>query len=384
MTYLTMANVAATALLGLNSVLLGQATTAYSPPLGAIELVADGLRETSHGIPLHRAPVVIAELGEVAATSIEDDNGNFLSRRITLTDSIGPVGQYNPDPETGELVYFAEFATGAAAGQRLPIVGSGTNWIAVAEDPDPKVTDPQGDFVGYFGPEVANTPRDLIYIRPYWTLGMTLSSSVTSAYDSSDLAATRNGDAVILPQSDSSRGGRVFQQFSGDLDDPDYWGEIDSGGALRLTEDDSIVLSLDGAVIAPSSMLKIRRSTDSELRYIVIGDATSLQAWSLPTPDAGALLQVPFALELSDPVTLAQSGLTQLFTATSSSQTRRDELIIWDTNAGFYARPTRRFYLLSASPDPDPVWREVGDATTDQGSFLLKPGQGYLIRRRGL
>lgn len=371
-TFLIVTN-AVIALLGLNSALLGQATTAYSPPLGAIELVADGLRETAHGIPLYRTPVAIAELGEVAVDSVNDTEGNFLSRRLTFADSIGTSGQYNPDPETGELVYFAEFVAGDAAGQRLPIVGSGTNWIAVAEDP-------QGTFEAYFGPETV-TPRDLIYIRPYWTLGTAMSSSDTSAYDSSDLAATRNGDAVLLPQAESSRDGRVFQKFVAATGDLDYWGEIDSDGALRLTEDDSAVLSLDAAAIEPSSVLKVRRSANSALSYVITGDATSLQAWSLPTPDAGALLEIPFSLELSDPVTLDQSGLTQLFTVASSSQSRQDEFIVWDVDAGFYARPAHRFYLLSASPSP--IWREVGDDATDQGSFILKPGQGYLIRRRG-
>ncbi|MEM7789972.1 MAG: hypothetical protein AAF546_01110 [Verrucomicrobiota bacterium] len=340
------------------------AVTSYSPTMGGIELVANGLRETSHGLPLHRAPVVVAELGEVAANSVNDVNGNFLSRRLTFTDTIGMEGQFNPDAETGELTHFVEFVRGEAMGQRLPIVGSGSNWVAVS-------VDPIGTFQAYFGPEDPMAAlRDLVYIRPYWTLETALNSITVSSYDSNDPAASRNGDAILIPTAGGPRASRMFQKFGTSPDD--YWGELSPSG----------VAAMDGGALETGSAYQIRLASETPLTYFVTGEATSLQDWNLPAPEPGTLLEIPFSLEISDPITLGESGLDQLFTAVASAQNRIDELIVWDTHAGFHPRPARRFYLESGSPSP--VWREVGDPVADQGSFELEPGQGYLIRRRGL
>lgn len=344
--------------------LIGQTVTSYSPVMGGIQLDAAPLRETRLGLPLHRSPVAIAELGGQEA--INNSSGNYLGTRLNFSDSIGNTVDFNPHADTGEIQYFVEFVTGAAAGQRMPILGSSNSSVIVGNPP-------QGELNGYFGPRTGE-PRDVVYIRPSWTLESVLDTDVTlEAYGTGDPATVRNGDAAIIESSDAGTSGGTFQRFG---DTVDFWGEVSQVGALRTMPGSATPLALDKAAVLPGTVLKIRRAYDSALSYFLAGDASSLQDWTLSVPQPGELLEIPFSLSQSESVTLGSSGLDTHFLSASSVGERQDELIVWDENAGFYARPIHRFYILNGA------WREVGDAVTDQGNFLLEPGKGYLIRRR--
>ena len=105
-------------------------TSAYSPTFGGIEINAEGLRETQVGIPFHRPAVFMADL--VAVTPLEANQPEDLEGlRLQFNRAIGNAGQYEADPETGLSRFFIEVVTGGAMGTRLPIIGSGEDWVII-------------------------------------------------------------------------------------------------------------------------------------------------------------------------------------------------------------------------------------------------------------
>lgn len=340
-----------------------------APPLGGISLEAQGLRETALSLPFQKSVFVAAEIGSVG--TIEDSDLNYLGTRIVFTESLIEAGALQPDDATGELRYYAEFTSGAAEGQRLPIISSGSNWITLGAPP-------LGALKSYFGPRTTD-PRDVIYVRPYWTLKDVEGALSANwiAYDSSELEASRNGDSIRLSSSEPSSNERVFKMFSGVHD---YWAELTDSGSLVSVDAGVTALDLSAATVPLGDVWSVRRSDEEVYTFFILGDASALQDWTLALPDAGAYLELPFALARSEAVTLKESELTQLFNVANSSGTRRDELVVWEDAPGYYKRAEKRFYLTDATPEP--IWRCVGDDLTDQGDFTLEPGKGYLIRRR--
>lgn len=353
------------ALLSLSLSLQAMTTIAHSPPLGGIELSAGAFRETPVGIPLHRSAVVIADLAEVASPVVDSEN-NFVSLRLFLDRPIGAAGDYDPDPETGLPSHYLEVVTGSAAGERFPIVGSGEDWLIIEQEP-------QGNLVASFDPSEV---RDRIRIRPCWTPEsfMPASEAPLSAEpdDSAYRIKMRDSDAIIIPgkKSDSHH---MLQRFSKDVNSNHYWAEWD---------DDNKRLIADNYGILPGKVSWIRRTGANDAKWIVTGDVTNFDIrWAIPLPDSGEMLKWPVTLTEPKAVTLNSSGLKSVFRVSASATERSDELVVWEDLTGFYSRPAKRFYLQSASPEP--VWREVGDDSTDQGLYTLEPGKAYTIRRRG-
>jgi len=344
--------------------LCGQTTaTGYSPPLGGIELSAGAFRETPVGIPFHRTAVIIADLVEIAAPLV-DDNDNFLSLRLLLDRSIGSAGDYDPDPDTGLPSYYLEVVTGSAAGERFPIAGSGEDWLIIEQKP-------QGTLVANFDP---NEARDRVRIRPCWTPNTLMpveNAPLSAQSESSTPIETRDNDAILLPGAQSGTQ-HVVQRFNTSTDDSYNWAEWNG--------DDNPEVANDYGV-SPGKVGWIRSANSADIKWVVTGDVTIFEAtWAIPLPSSGDVLEWSFSLTEPKAVTLDSSGLKSVLRSSTSAAERTDELVVWDDLTGFHSRPAKRFYLQSASPDP--IWREVGDESIDQGTYTLEPGKAYTINRR--
>ncbi len=346
--------------------LYGQTTAkAYSPPLGGIELSAGAFRETPIGIPLHRTAVIIADFVEVAAPLV-DDEGNFVSLRLFLDRSIGAAGEYDPDPNTGLPSHYLEVVTGSASGERFPIAGSGDDWVIIEQEP-------QGTLAAGFDP---NEVRDRVRIRPCWTpdtlMPATEASISAESAVSADPIEMRDKDALLLPGRESDTQ-HVLRRFNDSANQSYYWAEWSGDNGYLIADDYGLM---------PGKIGWIRRAYATDVKWTVTGDVTTFGAtWAIPLPASDGVLEWPFSLTEPETVTLDSSGLKSILRPSASAAERVDELVIWDELTGFYSQPSKRFYLQTASPEP--IWREVGDNTTDQGTFKLEPGKAYTLRRRG-
>lgn len=341
---------------------------ANSPALGGVRLEAKGLELSSFGVPFQQDSYGVAELGQVE--DMMDSNQNYLGTRLTLDGLDLDANTLNLDSATGEFRYYAEFLTGNAIGQRLPIVSNSETSVTLAEPP-------VGTLVAHFGTETGS--KDIISVRPYWTLNdiEVSANRQMQSYDSSALSASRNGDAVIVSDLADPATTRFFRKYQGATD---FWGELNADGILR-TKDNSIELqNFEQAAIAPGRVWTVQLSGEESIDYYLTGVASSVQSWSLQIPDAGHILEIPFTLGQSEAIPLEDSPLTDLFIASASESSRTDELLVWKTETGYYRRVEKRFYLLLVGGES--VWRMVGDDLSDQGDYLLQPGKGYLIRRR--
>ena len=338
--------------------------TAYSPPLGGIELHAGAFRETPVGVPLHRSAVVIAYLAEVASPVLDQQN-NFVSLRLIFDRTIGIAGDYNPNPNTGLPAYYLEFVTGAASGERFSIAGSGEDWIIIEQLP-------QGALLASFDPSEL---RDRVRIRPCWTPETFMPSAeapLSVQSDTSSQIEMRDEDAILLFGSESNVQ-HVIHRFYNSEDMAYYWAEWGSANNPLIANDYGML---------PGQASWIRRSSGIDVKWTVTGDVTTFTpTWAVPLPIYGEVTEWSFSLTEPTAMTLDSSGLKSVLRASTSSAERADELIVWNDDAGFYSRVTRQFYLQSASPEP--IWREIGDTVTDQGTYELEPGKAYTIRRRG-
>lgn len=345
----------------------------FSPALGGIKVTAGGARETSLGIPFHRSPVILTEVGSMETNF--DSGGNFLHVRISFIDPIGDPGAFSPGAEDAQPRFFLEFTSGEAAGERFPIIGNGERSVLIGAIPE-------GTVAAYFveDPESPPTaPRDLVAIRPFWTIG-NFDGGVGAeldVYDSSSPELARNGDAVVLAATANER---TLQRLTNSTTGQTHWGERTTAGAYQQTSD-SDVWAADRVGIAPGQGFRVRRADQSPVSFYFTGDAVALDRLTPPTPDGDGIVQWPFTLARSNPVNLEASGLSEGLRASASAADRRDELIVWEDLAGFHPRPAHRFFLLEDAQGAV-SWREVGDPLVDRGDFVLRPGSGYLIRRR--
>lgn len=341
--------------------------TAYSPPLGGIELTAEAYRKTPVGIPLHRPAVAIAYLAEVSPP-VTDAQGNFESMRLVLDQVIGTPGTYDPDSNSGLPTYYLEMVTGTAAGERFAITASGEDWVVIGQEP-------QGTLAASFD---TTASRDQVRIRPCWTPGTFMPAAgapLAAQVELSTRVETRDADALILyDQSVTETSARRFiQRFEDSIDGSFYWAEW-TGMNERLVADEYGIL--------PGQISWVRRASAGNVNWVLTGDVTTFNpVWPVPSPIVGSVLEWSFGLTESISVTLDSGGLSDVLRASASAAERQDELIVWENQTGFYTRPARRFYLQATNSEP--IWREVGDTVTDQGTYPLEPGKAYTIRRRG-
>ena len=223
-------------------------------------------------------------------------------------------------------------------------------------------------------------PRDRVVIRPCWTpeAWMPSASASLSAQDeSSPRQDLRDRDGIILLpwiHSSATASSRFLQRFFSSENGNNYWAEWMGAQERRIANDYGIL---------PGQVSLIRRAKAEAANFFIAGGATSFDfVWSIPVPEANDVLEYPFSLTEPRSVALRASGLESVFRPSVSASERLDELIVWENQTGFYLRPAQRFYLQDASPDP--VWRALGDTTTNQGNFMLKPTVGYTIHRRGI
>jgi len=342
-------------------------TTVYSPPLGGLRLTAEAYRQTSVGIPFHRSAVALADLVQI--TEKTDAAGQFQSMRLRLDQAKGAPGRYDPDPVTGLPTHYVEVVSGAAAGERFAIVGSGEDWVVIDAQP-------QGALLASFD-RTAN--RDQIRIRPCWTVETVMPAAtapLTAHAESSIFADIRDADAwIVLDRAAAATrpARRVIQRFV-NASSTYYWAES--------TGTPEGVVAADVALL-PGQASWIQRATADSASWAVTGDVTLFDpVWAVPMPTADTVLEWPFTLTEPKAVALNASGLKGVLRAANSAAERQDELWVWSEQTGFYVRPEKRFYLQANGSNP-PVWREVGDAITDQGDYQLEPGKAYTIRRRG-
>jgi uncharacterized protein (TIGR02597 family) len=131
-------------------------------------------------------------------------------------------------------------------------------------------------------------------------------------------------------------------------------------------------------------VVRHRLPTDSEL--LVLG-GVQMAGFRVPvaTRTANRDQDNLVALPVPMPVTLSASRLIEsgAFTPSPDGAARRDELLVFDnTRTGFNKSASAIYYYISGNPAVAAGWYKVGDPTQTYGNILLKPGEGYVVRKR--
>lgn len=332
------------------------AETVYSPVLGAWKTVVQPNSSKLLSMTLKRSAVEIQEVGSVA----------FQGEEYVLycTEPFSAANAYSLE-ETSELYrYYVEFATGDAIGERIPVVGNDEDSIILAHAPTGSVA------ANYVDGEAG----DIVKIYPYWTLGSVFGVSLES-YAADDITSSFYGEAVYLLLPGTNIPAEHSAQRFVLLDDAGIpvWRSVGADGSIDAEDRANLPL--------PEAQVILRRSlSDDTSEYVLFGEASKIpQPLNLPAPTTGEIVEVPFALATSSPVSLDASELSLQLEAATSMADRQDELVFFAERSGAL-READIFYYLDDGQNVG--WRQVGSGQTDVGSVELEPGRGYLIRRR--
>ena len=315
-------------------------SAASSDPVGVLRLKLRGNSDTIVSLPLHRPALVEANL-----TTRE---GNTL----TLDASI-------PAISTGGA--YALVMTGPLEGAVLPIASATSNAVTV----DPTTND-----------LAALTTSDTLAVIPYWTLD-TLFPNGTGVH-----VATASPFATeVLLFSPETTGinhaaSKVFFYFAGTSNKPAGWYQVGntavSKGAQRID---------------PGSYFVVRHNIAIDTALTLTGCVQiAIQRTPVSTLAAQTAQDNLVGLAVATPVTLGSSSLgsSGAFAPTTSANPQSDQLLVFDNAVAAKNKSASAVYFYLGAGGAKPAgWYRVGDTAATADAVVLKPGEGFVIRKRG-
>jgi uncharacterized protein (TIGR02597 family) len=322
-----------------------------SDPIGALQLNLLGNSDTLVSLPLLRPAV--------AESPVSVQAGSVLTLVTTLP-TLPPEGA------------FILILTGSLEGAVLPITSVSAGVATVAA----------GSYnLASLKTETATGPGlgDLAAVVPYWTLdtvfpaGRGLNVSTDPVTHASEVLLYN--DAVAGTNFTPSA---TYYYFAGNSTQAAGWYQTGSTvpqGTLRLV---------------PQQYFTVRNNLAGTTQLMVCG-AVQMGGYRVPllvvqantSQDNLVSLPVPLATTLGGPggTGLFESGA---FAASTSNLLLSDEVLLYDNTAIGHAKaPYATFYYFAGSSTKAAGWYRVGSTTTLANGFVLNPGQGMVIRKKG-
>jgi uncharacterized protein (TIGR02597 family) len=317
------------------------AFAASSDPVGVLRLKLRGNSDTIVSLPLHRPALVEGKL------TARDGNTLTLDTEIPALPLEGA---------------FALVMTGALEGAVLPITSSAGSSIVV----DPATYDLAAIAPGF----------ELVAVIPFWTLDSAFPAG-QGVHASTDILNVRS---QILTFSETTAGTNLaasasYFYFAGDGSFAAGWyrfGDFSATrGATRLNPHRYFI------VRHPSGTL------DTELLLAGNVQMSGARA-SLGTRTANRAQDNHFTLALPVPISLSDTGLVTsgAFTPSTDILGIKDKLLVFNNSATGRNKSASATYFYFAGDNVfDAGWYRFGDMSQTVGSFALKPGEGFIVRK---
>jgi uncharacterized protein (TIGR02597 family) len=318
-----------------------------SDPVGAFRIRLRGNSDTVVSLPLHRPALIESALSTRTGSALE------LSATLPTLPTEGA---------------FALVMSGALEGAVLPIASISGRVATIGAT--------SYDLSG-LKTEVTNglALADLIAIVPYWTLDtlFPLGRGVNISPDSAD----RKTEILIfddtIPGTNLSASAMYFYYAGGGSIAAGWYaiGNSTPQGNLRLP---------------PNHYFVVRHHLPADTELILTG-GVQMAGFRVPVATRAANRDQDnlVALPVPTAVTLSASRLIEsgAFAASPDGAARRDELLVFDnTRTGFNNAASAIYFYISGNPAITTGWYKVGDPTQTYGNVLLKPGEGYVVRKR--
>lgn len=318
-----------------------------SDPVGAFRIRLRGNSDTVVSLPLHR-PALIE-----SALSVRTGNAFELSATLPALPAEGA---------------FALVMTGALEGAVLPIASISGRVATIGTT--------SFDLSGLKTEVTNGLPlADSIAIVPYWTLD-TLFPAGRSVNISPD-AADRKTEVLVFDDTITGTNlsaSAVYFYFAGSGPITASWyavGNTAPQGSVRLP---------------PHRYFIVRHRLPADTELLLTG-GVQMAGFRVPVATRAANRDQDnlVALPVPMPVTLSASRLIEsgAFAPSPDGAARRDELLVFDnTRTGFNNSASAVYFYISGNPSITTGWYKVGDATQTYGNVVLKPGEGYVVRKR--
>jgi uncharacterized protein (TIGR02597 family) len=317
-------------------------TAEVSDPIGVFRLRLRGNSDTIVSLPVQRTPLV--EAGAVGRSG----NSVLLDADIP---ALPPEGA------------FALVMSGTLEGAVFPITGVSGRTLTV----DAGAFDLAGLKI--------TAPADLVAVVPYWTLD-TLFPAGAGVNPSTD--ATARATEVLFY--DPTQAGinlsaaSTFFYFAGNSVKAAGWYKV---GATATT--------LGTQRLAPHAYMIIRHNVAGD-KTLSVNGGVQMAGFRIPVGVRAAnTAQDNFvALPIATPISLADSRLVEsgAFAASPNAVNRTDELLVFDnTIVGQNKSAVATYFYFAGSAAKAAGWYKVGDTAQSANGFLLKPGEGYIIRK---
>ncbi|MBS0630911.1 MAG: TIGR02597 family protein [Verrucomicrobia bacterium] len=314
-----------------------------SDPVGALRLRLRGGSDTMVSLPLHRPALIEAQLSA--------RSGN----QFTLAATVPAL------PSSGAYVLIM---SGTLEGAVLPVSSATGSTVTLATS-------------GYdLTALVTGSSGDSVAVIPYWTLD-TLFPGGANIYTSPSKLSARTQVLLYDPTlaGTSQAPSLVYFYFAGNGTYAAGWYRFGDMTALR-----------GGTVLPPMRPFLVRHPTGVSDTELLVSGAVPLAGYRVPvaTLRAATTQDNLVALPVPVPITLAASRLREsgAFAASASRLSPTDQLLLYDNaTAAQNKAPSATYFYFAGNGTYAAGWYRFGDMSQSAANLILRPGEGWIIRK---
>jgi uncharacterized protein (TIGR02597 family) len=327
-------------------------TTAPSDPVGALQLPLRGNSDTIVSLPMLRPALV-----EASISSLSTSNGT----QLTLLQAVPSL------PAEGGFVLVL---TGSLEGAIMPISGASGALLTVS---------PGSFSVASLKTEALNGvgQGDLVAVVPYWTLDTVFPGGQGVNVSADPLTHA----SEVLLYDDSTPGINLaavgtYYYYAGSAGQVAGWYRTGGGTALQGTQR-----------FAPQRYFTVRHNIAGDTALVVSG-VVQMAGFRVALAQLQALSAQDnlVALPLAVPMTLGGIGLggTSAFASSTSTIVTQDQVLVYDNTTVVHQKaPSATFFYYAGSSSKAAGWYKVGSTATESSAFVLNPGEGVVVRKKG-
>jgi uncharacterized protein (TIGR02597 family) len=331
-------------------------TTSVTDPVGYITLNALGAADNVMSVPMIRDAVFAGPV-----------NGAITATGFTVTGAAWTVDQFVFNAATQQNTYYCEFTSGPLQGLYYKIASNGVDSLTL---------DTEGDSLLLHAlpgnPTAALSSGNSIRIRPYTRIrdffesgGLPIIEPRPNAFTVKDdllfpnyTSVGTNKPASLTVFYVTGTGWRATGQ--GNVDFANHNLRPNEAFILRRRNAASLAVTNMGSVLM-----------NSGVTFVAGGNGTAAN-------DSYISISRPAPVKLDDSGLRIADQTLSLIKDSPSAFARQDELLAFNSVAGFNNPPTSTYYYLSGQG-----WRKVGDASTTIGqTVFLEPGKAYILRKK--
>lgn len=333
-------------LLLLSLVTAASAAAATSDPAGAFRLLLRGSSDTVVSLPLLRPALVTAPLAYRSGS------------QLTLVTDVPEA------PSTGAFVLVLG---GTLEGAVLPVTAQA----------GPVLTVTAGAYdLAQLQTVTADGAGTPVAVVPYWTLDTLFPAG--AGINVSTSASNRATEILVFDDTVAGinlSAAATFFYFAGNGNKPAGWYKVGDTAAPK-----------GGQRLDPASYFIVRHKVATATTLLVTG-GVQMAGYRVPLwlRAAGGAQDNLVSLPAVAPVSLADSGLvgSGAFRASASASNRTDELMVFDNTAVGQNKSASATYFYFAGNETKPAgWYRVGDTAHTSDAVQLRPGEGFVIRKR--